>query len=179
MKKILFGFAVVISCSVFGQKVKIKKDIATVDGKEFVKVFKDPVAEDSFNIISLNGKDLFYLKFNNYNDPKEINYSNKGGFVSYFEVMSADLDTVYFETDLTHCLVGCNITDNFIKMLYGGRILKDDGSIDINRLEILSKKVGFEYSKKRNEMTNATNGTNTVIIQDSRPRNGFNISLGR
>lgn len=75
--------------------------------------------------------------------------------------------------------MGCNITDNFIKMIYGGKVVKDDGTLDLNRLEILSKKVGFEYTKKRDEMGNVQNGANTVIIQDSRPRNGFNISVGR
>lgn len=180
MKKVLFGLALIIASLSSGQKIKIKKDIVSVDGKEYVKVSKDPVADDCYNIMSLDGKDLFYLKFNTYKDPKEVDYKyNKMGIVSYFEVMSADLNTVYFETDLTHCLMGCENTDNFVKMIYGGRVLKEDGSIDMNRLEILSKKAGFEYSKKRDEMANTSSGTNTVIIQESRPRNGFNISVGR
>lgn len=180
MKKVLFGFALIIASLTFGQKIKLKKEVASVDGKDFVKVIKDPVADDCYNITTLDGKDLFYLKFNSYNDPKEVDYKyNKMGFVSYFEVMSADLNTVYFETDITHCMMGCNNTDNVIKMLFGGRIVKEDGSLDMNRLEILSKKAGFDYSKKREEMANTSNGTNTVIIQDSRPRNGFNISVGR
>ncbi|WP_343664724.1 hypothetical protein [Chryseobacterium mucoviscidosis] len=180
MKKVLFGLALIIASLTFGQKVKLKKDIASVDGKEYVKVTEDPVSRYSYNVSSLNGNDIFYLKYNNYKDPKEVDYKyNRDGSVGYFEVMSADLNTVYFETHLTGCLMGCNITDNFIKMIYGGKVVKDDGTLDLNRLEILSKKVGFEYTKKRDEMGNVQNGTNTVIIQDSRPRNGFNISVGR
>jgi phage-related protein len=36
--------------------------------------------------------------------------------------------------------MGCENTDNFVKMIYGGRVLKEDGSIDMNRLEIYLKK---------------------------------------
>jgi nicotinic acid phosphoribosyltransferase len=58
------------------------KDIVSVDGKEYVKVSKDPVADDCYNIMSLDGKDLFYLKFNTYKDPKEVDYKyNKMGIV--------------------------------------------------------------------------------------------------
>lgn len=180
MKKILLSSMLIVSCIAFGQKVKVKKNIANVDGKEFVKVTEDPVSRYSYNVSSLNGTDLFYLKYNSYKDPKEVDYKyNRDGSVGYFEVMSADLNTVYFETDLTGCLMGCNITENFVKMIYGGKVVTNEGGIDQSKLEILGKKVGFEYSKKRDEMANASNGTNTVIIQDSRPRNGFNISLGR
>jgi len=180
MKKILLSTMLIVSCLAFGQKVKVKKDIALVDGKEFVKVTEDPVSRYSYNVASLNGTDIFYLKYNSYKDPKEVDYKyNRDGSVGYFEVMSADLNTVYFETYLTGCLMGCNITENFVKMIYGGKVVKDDGSVDLNKLEVLAKKIGFEYSKKRDEMANASNGANTVIIQESKPRNGFNISLGR
>lgn len=180
MKKILLSSMLIVSCVAFGQKIKVKKDVAIVDGKEFVKVTEDPVSRYSYNVASLSGTDIFYLKYNHYKDPKEVDYKyNRDGSVGYFEVMSADLNTVYFETHLTGCLMGCNITENFIKMIYGGKVVTNDGSIDLNKLEVLAKKVGFEYSKKRDEMANTSNSTNTVIVQESRPRNGFNISLGR
>jgi hypothetical protein len=179
MKKILLGFALTISCLSFGQKIKVKKDIAFVEGKEFVKITEDPISRHSYNVTSLSGTDLFYLKYNTYKDPKEVDYKyNRDGSVGYFEVMSADFNTAYFETHLTGCLMGCNITENFIKIIYGGKVVKEDGTLDINKLEVLSKKIGFEYTKKREEMGSASNGS-TVIMQDTKPRNGFNISIGR
>ena len=169
----------IVSCLAFGQKVKIKKDIAYVDGKEYVKVLPDPAARICYNITSLNGNDLFYLKYNTYNDPMQVDYkTNPDGSVGYFEVLSADLDTVYFETFLTGCLMGCDRRENIVKMLFASKAVKDDGTIDLAKLEILSKKVGFEYSRKRDEVKGTSN-SNTVIIKESRPRSGFNISLGR
>lgn len=176
MKKVLFGFALIISCLAFSQKLKIKKDIAYIDGKEFVKVSEDPISRNSYTISSLNGNDLFYLRFNNYRDLKEIDRINKDGDVSYFEVVSPDMNTIYFETNVGGCLM-CNLATDFVKMIYHSKVVNEDGTVDQQKLEILSKKVGFAYAQKRGELNNG--GTNTVIIQDSRPRNGFNISLGR
>lgn len=59
MKKVLFGLALIIASLTFGQKVKLKKDIASVDGKEYVKVTEDPVSRYSYNVSSLNGNDYF------------------------------------------------------------------------------------------------------------------------
>ena len=165
----------IFSCLAFGQKLKIKRDIAQVDGKEFVKVVEDPASDDSYNIATLDGKDLFYLKFNSYIDPKMISSYNERGIVSYYEVFSPDMNTVYFEMDTGGCLM-CHLATDFIKNLYFSKAVNSDGSINQDKLEILSKKIGFEFSKKRDEMKNS--GTNTVIIQDSRPRNGVNIRIG-
>jgi len=179
MKKALFGLMITVSCFSFAQKVKVKKEIAYVDGKEYLKVIPDAAARACYNLTSLNGNDLFYLKHNSYNDPMNIDYkTNPNGTVGYFEVLSADLNTVYFETHLTGCLMGCDRTENVVKMLFASKVIKDDGTIDMDKLGILSKKAGFEYSRKRDELAKNSTG-NTVIIQDTRPRNGFNISIGR
>ena len=154
MKKVLFFIVIMIASFAFGQKVKTKKDIVFVDGKEFLGAKEDFASNDSYNISSLDGKDLFYLKYNHYLDPKEVDYKyNKEGRVSYFEVISPDLNTIYFETDLASCLMGCKIYDNFVKMLYNGKIIGSDGAIDVVKLENLGKKLGFKYAQKREEMS--------------------------
>jgi hypothetical protein len=50
-----------------------KKDIVSVDGKEYVKVTKDPVSI-CYTCIFFKWKDMFYLKYNTYKDPKEVDY---------------------------------------------------------------------------------------------------------
>ena len=178
MKKILFGFAVIVSCLSFGQKVKYKKDLATVDGKDFVIVKKDGASDDNYTISSLQGNDLFYLKLNTYLDSKYINRDNPQGKVHYFEVYSPDLNTTYFEFDFKFCFM-CRFTEGFVKTIYNANVVNTDGSINADKLELLSKKIGFEFSKKRDELVNSNAATNTVIIQESRPRSGVNISIGR
>jgi hypothetical protein len=178
MKKVLLGSMLIVSCFSFGQKIKIKKNIAFVDGKEFVKVIEDPASTDSYSITNLNDKELFYLKINEYKDPKEVDYKyNKDGSVNYFEVLSPDFNTIYFESNVGGCLM-CNLTTDFIKNLYFAKIVDENGEINKDKLEILSKKIGFTYSQKRDEMKNSNNG-NTVIIHDSTPKTGVNISIGR
>lgn len=178
MKKILLGSLFIVSCLAFGQKVKYKKDLAIVDGKDFVIVKKDAASDDNYTISSLQGNDLFYLKLNTYLDSKYINRDNPQGKVYYFEVYSPDLNTTYFEYDFKFCFM-CRFTEGFVKTIYNADIVNADGSVNMAKLELLSKKIGFEFSKKRDELKNSNSGTNTVIIQESKPRNGFNISIGR
>ncbi|GAA4166349.1 hypothetical protein GCM10022217_39970 [Chryseobacterium ginsenosidimutans] len=177
MKKVLFGFLLIASCFTFGQKVKYKKDLAIVDGKDFVIVKKDATSDDNYVISSLKGDDLFYLKLNHYLDSKFIDRDNPQGKVHYFEVYSPDLNTTYFEYAFNFCFM-CRYTEGFVKTIYNAKVINEDGSVNMDKLQLLSKKMGFEFSKKRDELQNS-NGTNTVIIQDSRPRNGVNISIGR
>jgi hypothetical protein len=167
MSKFLFGFAIVISCLTFGQKIKIKKGIAYVDRKEFVKVVEDPIDTYSYTVSSLGGNDLFYLKFNRYTDPKEIDYKyGRNGNVSYYQVFSPDINTIYFEAGIGQCGM-CHLAAEFVNMIYHSKVINEDGTINQPKLEILSKKAGFVYTQKREELNN---GTKTVIIQDSRPK---------
>ena len=182
MKKILFSSMLIVSCLAFGQKVKTKKNIVFVDGKEFLKAKEDGISRYSYTISSLDDKELFYLKNIDFKDPKEVDYKyNQNGAVTYYEVLSSDLNTSYFESDLQYGnpLGTTKPYDIFIKILFNGNAINTDGTINQDKLEIISKKLGFKYSKQREELGSTSNGTNTVIIQESRPRSGVNISIGR
>lgn len=178
MKKVLLFTFMIFSFFSFGQKIKFKKDIAFVDGKEYLKSVEDPSSRNSYIISSLDGKELLYLKLNSYNDPTHIDKDNPTGEVIYFEVMSSDLNTVFFEGNVGGCLF-CNLTYEIVKILYGSNAVKNDGTLDMEKLELLSKKIGFEFSRKRDELSKSSPGNTVIIQQDSRPRNGINISIGR
>ena len=51
-------------------------------------------------------------------------------------------------------------------------------SSDEEKLEILSKKIGFEFSKKRDAINNQRSN-NTIIIKEEPRRPGVNINIGR
>ena len=179
MKKVLFFGLMIFTVFAFGQKVKSKKNVVYVDGKEYLNVKEDFASNYSYTITSLDNKDLFYLKYNRYLDTKEVDRYNTDGAVSYFEVISPDLNTIYFETDIAGCLMGCKAYDNFVKILYNGAIVNQNGDVDFAKLENLSKKLGFKYAQKREEMSQSSPGNTVIIQQDTRPRNGVNISIGR
>ncbi|MFC7347161.1 hypothetical protein ACFQO9_10575 [Chryseobacterium zhengzhouense] len=140
MKKILLGALLIVSCFAFGQKIKIKDNIALVDGKNYVKVIEDNSVKHGFDIETLNGEKIFYLKHVRYEDARERKASNPQGTVIYVEVFSSDLNTKYFET--------FNVKE-FIKILFNANILDKDSNINTAELETISKKIGSEYSKRR------------------------------
>ena len=152
MKKILLASMFIVSCFAFGQKVKIKKDIAYVDGKEYVIAKEDRSSESSYTIQNLNHQDLFYLKHVDYKDIKEITGANKDGTVDYYEVYNSNITEKLFECAYHVGFFGAgNNIDTVIINLYNNDVIKSDGSIDQTKLDLLSRKLGFEFSRKRNE----------------------------
>ncbi|MCS3870047.1 hypothetical protein J3D55_002963 [Chryseobacterium ginsenosidimutans] len=141
MKKVLFGFALIIASLTFGQKVKLKDDIALVDGKEYIKVVEDKAVKHNFKLMTLEGKNIGYVKYTYYQDSKAVEKTNPEGYVSYFEVVSSDLNTSYFET--------FSSIKEVVKILYNSDILDKDSNINSTELEALSKKIGFEFSRRR------------------------------
>lgn len=60
MKKVLFGFALIITSLTFGQKVKLKDDKVFIDDKECLKYASKALGtKNSFS--SLDGKILFFV----------------------------------------------------------------------------------------------------------------------
>lgn len=60
MKKVLFGFTILASCLVFGQKVKLKDDKVFIDDKECMKYTSKSLATKS-SFSTLDNKPLFFI----------------------------------------------------------------------------------------------------------------------
>ncbi|MGV3461610.1 MAG: hypothetical protein ACO1N9_14270 [Flavobacterium sp.] len=144
LKLFLTVLAVAVSFAGTAQKVKLKKDVLFIDGSEYAILKQDKVSKFSYTLSNLKGEDLFYIKFQQFEDAYN-------GSTAYYEVLSANLEKIYFEDHLKACLGGCNHAEFVIKSLYNGEVISKDGKIDEQKLAILSKKLGFNYSRKRSE----------------------------
>ncbi|RZJ64188.1 MAG: hypothetical protein EOO50_16550 [Flavobacterium sp.] len=124
-----------IAMSAQAQKVKIKKDIATVDDVVVCKVEDDDVSRGAYYFTNVeSGKKLLYFKW--------IDYGEFG----YFEAYNADnLDVILFETE---AVVG--LKKWLVEKLYVTGALTPSG-IDEAKLMEFSKKKGKEFSRRRNE----------------------------
>ena len=152
MRNTLSILFLLITFSAAAQKVKIKKGKVFIDKAEYVLSEEDKLSDGSFIISNLKGEELFYLKYNTYSDPKYKRDTNPNGMVGYFELISKDLETVYFESGTHPSLSASGMSKKTFKILYNGEVINDDGTINKDKLEMVSKKIGFEFTKKRTEL---------------------------
>lgn len=132
-KAIILLTTLIITQISFGQKVKIKKNIAYVNKEAICIIEKDDVVPGSFYINDLKNERKLYFKW--------VNWSVD----SYFALYKADnLDDILFDTD-----DGIGFRKWAIKTLYKAKVLIDDG-IDEAKLNELTKKMGKEYTRRRN-----------------------------
>ncbi|WP_315057315.1 hypothetical protein [Chryseobacterium indoltheticum] len=158
MKKKLFGFAVIASCFVFGQDIKLKDDHVFIDKNKCMRyVSKELGSTNTF--YSLNGEKLFYM---------DINQNKRGN--QFYKIQFTGSDYV-----IKAVAPGMNVKKSFLTlMLEEGVISPKDCSVNFANI----KNFADRYHDKSFDDTETT-----VIINnnssETRPRNGFNISLGR
>ena len=150
----------------------MKEDTVLVSGKVEFLFEKVKYLPGTFNyfVKDLRGKKLAFLKFYDYNDPKEISSANPKGRITYYEVtflessQKAEIPAFARQAKMAELLAKQNLVQN-------GIISKESEQefILVN---------GTPYSKKREEM----NGGNIIIIHNnSTPvqRNGINININK
>lgn len=176
MKKILFAAliasSIVTSYAKDKVSVDIKDDTVFVNEKASFIFEKTKYLPGTFNyfVKDLSGKKLAFLKFNDYNDPKERSSSNPDGRETYYEVTflesnnKAEIPAYARQIKMAEFLVKQNLVQN-------GTISKE------SEQEFLLVN-GTPYSQKRSEMGNG----NTIIINNNStpaPRNGINININK
>lgn len=178
MRKILFIVILLVSFSGFSQKIKRKDGVVSVDKVDYLKIREDKVSKDSYIVSNMKGDDILYIRSSSFYDPSTISYDRYGnrssGYVGYYEVLSADLNTVYFETYGVGSPFNSFHTEKVFNFLYNGEAVNADGTLNIEKLAILSKKVGFQYSERKKSL-----GIDATTQIKQEPKSGFNISIGR
>jgi len=79
MKKFLLGFAIIISCLVFSQEVKMKKGIVYEDGKEVLKYTSQ---SNQTTYSTLEGNKILYIDFVPNNSRADASYFKVGFYDS-------------------------------------------------------------------------------------------------
>lgn len=122
--------AFAIGTTVNAQEVKIKKEIASVDGKEYVRVGDCGMFAKECYISNLEGDQLILIK--PLDDPRTPG--------TYFQVTFIGTNT---KVEVKKTI------KPFIKMLFENKIVTEDGRLNFDRVKILSEKYGNQISAKK------------------------------
>ena len=135
------------------QKVTLDEDTIKVNGISYAILDKSAGLGFDFKVKSLDGKDLFFLKFLDFNNPSRITSGNPKGRVTYFEAT--------FFNDGKKCEVDATGGKKSVaKMIVENDLIKDNAVNESaeNTFVLIN---GMKFSEERNNMNNG----NVIIIQ--------------
>ncbi|MBD8081821.1 hypothetical protein [Chryseobacterium caseinilyticum] len=167
MKKILLSSLLAFSVVTFAQKVKFKRDQVFIDEKLAYNVEDTGTSQV---ISDLKGNEIFSILPTTYTVPKTTPLARNEP-----STWTKVIYTVRFLESGKELLTDLRDKD-IIKGFYKSNIIDENGVIDEDKIDIFINK--YNNENLRSKLGN-TSQSSTVIIQDSRPRNGVNISLGR
>lgn len=167
MKKVLFGLALIIASLTFGQKVKIKKGQAFIDDKLVYNVEDTGTGEV---ISDLKGNEIISILRTTYETPK-----NRPLYPNEKSTWTNVINTVRFLKNGKELLTDLNDKD-IIKNLYKSNVIDESGDLDDEKVDIFINKYNNDNLRSK---LGGTSQSTVIIQQDNRPRNGFNISVGR
>ena len=130
LKSVLFLVAFAIGTTVNAQEVKIKKEIASIDGNEYVRVGDCGMFATECSIRNLEGDELIIIK--SFKDEK-----NPG---TYFQLRFVGTD-IKIELKKT--------IKPLIKLLYENKVVTEDGRLNLERVKVISEKYGNQISLKK------------------------------
>lgn len=130
LKSVLFLAAFAIGTTVNAQEVKIKKEIASIDGKEYVRVGDCGMFAKECFISNLEGEQLILIK--PLEDPKILG--------TYFQVTFLETNT---KVEIKKTI------KPFIKMLHENKIVTEEGKLNLERVKVFSEKYGNRISSKK------------------------------
>lgn len=167
MKNVLYILLFsLVSIAGFSQKIKLKKGDVLVDETAWLKYDGCGGFDDVCSLINNGGEEIIFIKFIQ-SEPSDNMLFNKYGDPNYYEVsflgLNRKLEIREFFKDI-------------IKVLYNGKVVAADGTLDEDKVNRMVEKYGTSFSDKLNRGSN-----NTIIIRedndDNRPR--VNINIGR
>ena len=130
LKSVLFLIAFAIGTTVNAQEVKIKKEIASIDGKEYVRVGDCGMFATECSIRNLEGEELITIK--TFKDARTPG--------TYFQLRFVGTDT---KIELKKTI------KPLIKLLFENKVVTEDGRLNLDRVKVLSEKYGNQISLKK------------------------------
>ncbi len=145
----LFIFVSAVTAQAQKEKVKLDYDKKTgIVSTETVPVFKVleeksaqlPSAKD-YTIQNLEGKNLFILAWNDFEDARERTQSNPNGSVIYYEV-------TFLNEKKDKVEIAYNTFMNIMKLIYNSHLIKD-GKLNPEAIELFVIKNGNKFGAQR------------------------------
>ncbi len=166
MKKFLL-LTVIFSSLAFGQEIKMKKGIITVDDKEWAKYDGCGIFDQECSITK--GDSEVVLAYHEVYDIAKRQPSNPKGSVSWVEVKLLGTKKS-FEYEGT--------PKNVAKVLYKNNIFNEDGSFNEEKIDLLVEKYGMPFSAQYYQ--NSPNQTIIINNKEEQPApSGINIKIGK
>lgn len=165
-KTITTIICLILAFAASAQKVKLKKGDVFVDEVQWLKYDGCGGWDNVCSLINANGDEIVFIKFIQ-SEPSTNMLFNKYGDPNYYEVSFLGLNRKIEIREFFK---------EIIQILYNGKVVSADGTLDEDKVNRMVEKYGTSFSDKLNRGTN-----NTVIIRedddDDAPK--VNISIGR
>ncbi len=141
MKSITLIFTfILVTTSLFGQKIKFDDDKAFVDGEAYLK-WVSKVMDSEVSISSLTSdKEEIFVMYLDYNDPKEVTQSNPKGTVRWMEFNFLALNI--------KCEVDSRFPKGLLKVIIDNNLYVD-GTLNEENVKRFVQKYGTRFSDNR------------------------------
>lgn len=161
MKKSLITILLLLSVAfVYGQKIKIKDELVSVDKQEYAKCIAETYVLFTFS--TLDNKVFAEAKYFTFNDPTHISETNKTGERSYYKVVFNEIEGAHYETTSLY-----GTAKPFIKEFFDANILEGN-KLNIDNAKKLINEKGTIYSDRiEKNRTEKEVADNKVKIQES------------
>lgn len=138
-KVLLLIFISLITAVSFGQKTKIKDNVAYLDGVAYLKWDKRGSSEISISGISSTEEEV-YAMYLDYSDPAKVSKSNPEGKVRWIELN--------FLTLKKKCEIATRSQGGLVKFFYENNIYVN-GILNAENVDKLVEKYGMRFSQNR------------------------------
>lgn len=142
MKHTLLLSFLLIGLAGFSQKVKvkIKDNIATINGEPFLKIESQEMNTMSSIYLLDSDEEIIFISRGEYYDRAEITESNPKGRVSWAEINFLGLKV--------KCEIGGKTRKGLIKLFYQNKIFVD-GKLNEENAQRFCEKYGMKFSENR------------------------------
>lgn len=121
-------------------KIKIKDDIASVDGTDYIQM-KKVSGVNAVSVYEMGSEDeIIFVRWMSYNDPSEVSNANPKGAVRWVELKFLNLDLI--------CEVDSRGKKGLIKLFLENNLFVN-GSLDQDAVSKLVEKYGSTFSENR------------------------------
>ena len=166
MKRIVLIIAMFVSFCAFSQEVKLKKGEVLIDGNAWLKYQDCGGFDSTCSLLTKEGEEIIFFKWIKVAGAEPKTQSNPQGNLTYVEVSFLGLNKK-FEIQKTQ--------KNIIEIIYNGKVINEDGTLNEEKVNRVVEKYGTEFSDRLN-----AGKANTIIIRDEPSRgSGVNINIGR
>lgn len=129
-----------VAGTVSAQKIKVKDDIAYVDGASYVQ-WKTTAMNNEVSVMAIDSTtEEIFLKYKNYIDPNRVSNANPDGKVRWVEVNFLSLGI--------KCEVDSRGNKGMIKLFYLNNLYQD-GKLDEEAAKRFVQKYGTSYTDNR------------------------------